>query len=113
MNNIKRLDAVLKIDGKEIQPDIETFQAEYLNTFLELEKKDCCAMFGERLGIDVAGKDDSNGFSVRIIKKYKSLKTLPKQITVVLSATSDTGTTEMERTLKLSSYKDRNFIRVH
>lgn len=112
-NNLRNLEVILKVDGQEIQADTEVFAADYANTYLELEKKDCCVNLGERLGIDPTLKDDPFGFSVHITKKYKSLKRLPPQITVVLLATTDKGTTEMTKTLNLESYEDSGFIRVH
>ena len=113
VNNLKQLDVKLFVDGKEIQPDIEEFSAEYISTYLAIDKKECCADLGERLGIDPKAKNDPFRFCVRVNKSYKSLKTLPPQVTVVLSATSDKGTVETTEVLNLSSYEDNSFIRVH
>ncbi len=113
VNKFKYLDVKLIVEGKEIEPDTVEYFASYANTYLEFDRKDCCAMLGERLGIDVSQKDDPFGFSVDIRKKYKSLNNLPPEITVIVSAISDNGTTEVENKFTRSSYKDSNFIRVH
>ena len=111
--NLKQLDVKLIVDGKEIQPDSEVFTADYYNTYLVIDKNECCTGLGERLGIDRKSKDDLFRFSVGINKKYKSFKTFPPQVTVVLSATTDKGATETTKVLSLSSYEDNSFIRVH
>jgi hypothetical protein len=112
-NHLKRLEVKLVVDGKEIEPDLENYSAVYGLEMIELDKKDCCAMLGERLGIDVSKKNDPDSFAIHIFKKYKSLKRLPERLTVILTATSDKGTVEMERTMDLVSYKDRGFYRFH
>ncbi len=121
INNIKHFDVKLLVDGKEIEPDNEEFKATYIthtSNEVTFEKKHCCINLGEKLSVNIAPKDVNHSdtfhtVEVLVMKDYKSLKSLPKKMKVILTATSDKETMEMERIVILTSHQSSGFIKFH
>lgn len=112
-DKLKKLDVRLFVDEKEITADETDYSASHFNQTITISEAECCENLGKKLQIGKQKSDWDYPFGVHIIKKYKSLKMLPPQITVVMSATTDKGTVEATKKLNLKSYKDSSFIRVH
>lgn len=118
--NLKFLDVKLLIDGKEILPDNENYEAAFFDAFRPqqykpFDKKDCCENLEKTLQFDKTKEKEANLFGVNITKNYKSLENLPPNIEVLLTAITDQGTTEKRWKLKLITYEERDipFIRIH
>jgi hypothetical protein len=112
-DRLKKLDVKLFVDGAEIAADETKIDAGHFNRSLQLTEPECCEMLGKKLGIGENASDADYPFGVSILKKYKSLKRLPPQVTVVLSAVTDKGGFEMTKIMTLTESEDSNFIRVH
>ncbi len=108
--NLKFLDVKLFIDGKEILPDKENYQANFFDAFRPeqykpIAKEDCCENLEKKLGFDKSKTAEANMFGVQIVKSYESLENLPPEIEVLLTAITDKGKFEKRRKLKLTSYE--------
>ena len=118
-NNLKFLDVRLFIDGREVLPDNENYESAFFDAFRPekykpIAKKDCCENLEKTLGFDKKQKPEVNLFGVKITKSYESLKNLPPEIEVLLTATTDKGTFEKRQKLKLTTYeKISDPIRFH
>lgn len=123
INNLKYLGVKLSVDGKEIEADSEEYEATAKTLeekSIKLAEKDCCANLAKKLKLDIPGLENRyayqfDEFKIEIRKDFKSLNKLPEKMIVILTATTDKGTTEMERTVFLTSeYRyDFPFIRFH
>ncbi len=108
--NLKFLDVKLFIDGKEISPNNENYKALFFDAFRPqnykpIAKEDCCENLEKKLGFDKNKTPDADMFGVKITKSYDSLKNLPLEIEVLLTAITDKGTFEKRRKLKLTTYE--------
>jgi len=112
-DQLKKLEVRLLVDEKEVTSDETVFSASHFNRTLDMPEEECCFNLGEKLGIGENESDFDYSFGVHVIKKYKSLKRLPEQISVAVSVTTDKGTFETVKKLSLKAYEDSNFIRVH
>ena len=112
-DKLKKLDVRLFVDEQEIAADESVYDATHFGRTIYFPEAECCENLGTRLQIGKEKPDIDYPFGVSIGKRYKSLKRLPPQVTVVISATTDKGTVEMTRKLNLKAYEDRGFIRVH
>jgi hypothetical protein len=117
--NLKFIDVKLFIDGKEISPNKEKYEALFFDAFRPEEykpiaKEDCCENLEKKLGFDKSKTPESNLFGVKITKSYESLKNLPPNIEVLLTAITDKGTFEKRWKLQLTTYeKISDPIRFH
>lgn len=121
INYFKHLSVKISVDGQETKPDNEEYIATYIretpNT-VTFEEKDCCANLAERLNVNISADEIQyseayHHVQIVVRKDFKSLKKLPEKMTVILTATSDKGTTEMERTMFLTTQKGSSFFRFH
>lgn len=121
LDKLIHLDVKLFVDGSEIEADSKEYSATYfshVSNTLTFEGEDCCDGLAQKLGINIEPKDlaysnDLHSVKVVVIKDFKSLGKLPERMTFVLTATTDKGTTKMERTVILKSRKGSDFIRIH
>lgn len=121
INNLKYLGVRLIVDGKEVMPDSSEYTAVYITNVgetIKFEEKDCCLDLGNRLGINVEPDYVEHSdlfYSVRVgvMKDFISLDRLPEKITYIVTAVTDKGTTEMERTVVLATREESDFIRIH
>jgi hypothetical protein len=111
-DELKKLEVRLFVDGAEIAADETIYEASFAGETLTLTEPECCENLGGKLKIGGQKSDAGRSFGVSVVKKYKSLKRLPPQITVVVSATTDKGTFETTKILNLKAYKS-SFIRFH
>ncbi len=112
-DKLKKLEVRLLIDEQEITADETDYQASHFSQTLNITEAECCENLGSKLKIGEQNSDFDYPFGVSITRKYKSLKSLPPEVSVVVSVTTDKGTVETTRKLNLKAYKDSNFIRVH
>jgi hypothetical protein len=112
-DKLKKLKVRLLIDEKEIAADETQYEATHFGKTITLTEAECCENLGRKLEIGKSKPDTEYGFGVHIVKKYKSLKMLPPEIKVVLSATTAKGMFEITQKLTLKASEDSNFIRVH
>lgn len=122
IEKLKHLEVKLFVDGKEVEPDSQEYTATYfshVSNTVTVENEDCCEGLRERLGVNIAPKDlaysdQLHSVKVVVTKDFKkSLGRLPERMRVVITATSDKETAEMERTVVLRSRKGSDFIRIH
>lgn len=111
-DKLKKLEVRLFVDGAEIAADETTYEASHSGETITFTEPECCEKLGEKLKIGGQKSDAGRSFGISIVKKYKSLKTLPPQLTVLISATTDEGRFETTKTLNLKAYKS-SFIRFH
>ena len=108
IEKLKHLDVRLVVDGREIEADSQEYTAAFLSdvsSAVSFKDKLCCSELGERLAFNFAPEKIRNSDKLKLIvrKDFDSLGRLPDRITLVLTATTDKGTTEMERTVVLRS----------
>ncbi len=108
--NLKFIDAKLFIDGKEISPNKENYEADVFDAFRPqnykpIAKEDCCENLEKKLGFDKSQAAEANMFGVKITKNYESLGNLPPETEVLLTAITDKGTFEKRWKLKLTTYE--------
>lgn len=108
--NLKFLDVKLFIDGKEISPGSENYEADFFDAFRPqnykpISKEDCCENLEKKLGFDKSQVPEANMFGVQITKSYESLENLPPEIEVLMTAITDKRTFEKRWKLKLTTYE--------
>lgn len=121
INNLKYLGVRLFVDGKEIAPDSSEYTAVYITHVgepISFDEKDCCKDLGTRLGVNVEPSyvehsDRFHSVRVDVMKDFISLDGLPEKLTYIVTAETDKGTTEMERTVVLATREGSEFIRIH
>ncbi len=114
-NYLKKLEIKFVVDGKEITADETKYEAAHFNDFIDFSENECCEKLGEKLQLGEQKREYVNKypFGVTIIKKYKSLKRLPSDLSVIMIAITDKGKVEITIPMKLDSYKSSDFIRIH
>ncbi len=114
--NLKFLDIKLFVDGIEILPDKENYEAKINNSYRQddyklIKKEDCCANL-EKL---FKSQDKINDLLfVKITKTYKLTGQMPTNIEVLMTAITDQGSFEKRWKMKLETYEEFDLpIRFH
>lgn len=108
--NLKFIDAKLFIEGKEISPDGEEYTAAFFDAFrpqkyTPIAKKDCCENLEKTLQFDKKQNHEADLLGINISKSYESLKEMPLNVEVLMTAITDKGVFEKRWKLKLTTYE--------